>query len=266
MLRVARIGLITIAIGSSVPERARAEGRPTQLADHKPEAKDTALELELGLFARGGAFFTPHIDVRYAPSAHAELTFEWPIQIALASGAGVASGNPSAALYYMKRGQDGYFRIGGGFGLPLAPRDQLALPMNGMRDAWTYWPKALSFLVPAQLEIQRGALVLGGDFAGGAMIPVGTGTGATQIALQIAGLIGGRIRKVTLGTRLQGAWLPKVPGDNAQVALVPFVQGDFSDGGFLYARFTLNLDKPYGLFGNGAEGVWGLFIGGGSRQ
>jgi hypothetical protein len=52
--------------------------------------------------------------------------------------------------------------------------------------------------------------------------------------------------------------------DNAQVAFVPFVQSDF-DGGFAYLRFLINLDEPFGVFGDGGADVWAIFIGAGAR-
>ena len=87
--------------------------------------------------------------------------------------------------------------------------------------------------------------------------------------LQLAGMIGGRIDNVSVGTRLQVVWLATEDGgDNAQLALVPFVQADFSDNGFLSARLVLNLDEPLGVFGDGTgllSKVWGLHLGGGTR-
>jgi hypothetical protein len=62
---------------------------------------------------------------------------------------------------------------------------------------------------------------------------------------------------------LQMVWIATSEADNAQLALVPFVQGDF-DGGFVYLRFLINLDEPFGVFGDGAD-VWGIFAGGGGR-
>jgi hypothetical protein len=267
-MRNALLGLVVSAIVAAAPSLGRAEGRPTQLADHRPTAKDTALELELGIFTgHGMTTLAPHLALRYAAFTHGELVIDWPLEVDFASGSGgggvgKASGNPSSAFYYMSRQENGYFRIGGGIGFPLAPASLFSLALNGLRDAWSYERRSLSLFVPAQLEIRRGALVLGGDLAGGVIIPTSNG-GTTQIALQVAGMIGGRVGKTTLGTRLQGAWLPKSPAV-AQFAIVPFVQADFNDGGFLYSRLTLNLDAPYGLV-SGTH-VWGLFVGGGSRM
>jgi hypothetical protein len=133
MPRLFRIGFVVVAICMGMPIPGHAEGRPTQLADHKPGSKATAIELELGFFTRsaGGSSLTalvPHFDLRHAFSEHAELTADWPLEIAFVSGGGtrIDSGNPSAAFYYMNRQQDGYFRIGGGLGLPLAPDSLLA--------------------------------------------------------------------------------------------------------------------------------------------
>jgi len=244
----------------------RAEGRPTLLADHTPSAKDTALELELGLYTGHGlTTLAPRFDLRYAFTPHAELVVDWPLELDFGSGGGgigKASGNPSTTFYFMSRQQDGYFRIGAGVGFPLAPATLFTLALNGLRDAWSYEQRAFSLFVPAQLEVRRGALVLGGDLAAGVLIPTSKGE-TTQAALQLAGVIGARVGKTTLGTRLQGAWLPARP-PVAQVAIVPFVQADFNDGGFLYARLTLNLDQPYGFIGG--SDIWGLFVGGGSRM
>jgi hypothetical protein len=260
-----------------LPLLARAEGRPSLLADHRPGAANTSLELELGWFMRssGGAslqMFAPHIDVGHTFSEHVELAVDWPIAFGFikAPGSGtdgrIISGNPNAVLYYVDRKHDGFFRIGGGIGLPLAPDlfGLTALAMNGLRDAWDFWPKTLSLIVPGALQVQHGALVLGADFAAAVMIP--TNGADTDLALQVAGLIGAKVDKTTLGARLQAAWLPTADGDWAQVAIVPFAQADFADGGFLYARFTLNIDPPFGLANHFSAGrVWGLFIGGGSR-
>lgn len=269
------LAAFALAVALAVPSASRAEGRPTQLADHRPNAKATALELELGFFTHSlGSVrltaLTPHFDLRHAFSAHSELTIDWPLEFDILSGSGpdkggsIASGNPSAAFYYMSRNDNGYFRVGGALGVPLAPHELSgALFTNGMRDVWSYLPKSFSLFVPAQFELQRGALVLGADLAGGVIIPTESAAGTTQPALQLGGIVGAHVGKTTLGTRLQGTWLPKSPGV-AQTALVPFVQGDFNDGGFLYARLTLNLDPPYGFFG-GAN-YWGFIVGGGSRM
>src|SRR4029077_780154 len=102
----------------------------------------------------------PHLDLRQAFSEHAEITLDWPIAINIGAGyAGIASGDPSAVLYYMNRGQDGYFRLGGGVAFPLAPYYwPIVAAMNGLRDALSYAPKTLSLLFPVQFEIQRSVL------------------------------------------------------------------------------------------------------------
>src|SRR5262249_14893392 len=144
----------------------------------------------------------------------------------------IISGNPNAIVYYTDRKHGSFFRVGGGLGLPLAPDPFgiTVLGMYGLRDAGGFWPKTLSLIVPGAFQVQHGALLLGADFAGAVLIP--TNGGKTELALQLAGLIGAKVDKTTLGVRLQGGWLPTVDGDWAQLALVPFVQADFSDGGF----------------------------------
>jgi hypothetical protein len=280
------------ALVASAPLRAQAESRPTLLADHKPGSKDAALELELGWYTDSSAgttvhLLTPTLGGRYAISNNAEITLDWPFAFADVSpavGNGTSSfrtGNPFAALYYMQRRQDGYFRIGGGIAPPLAHVSSStgslgtaflayagASAMHGLWNLWLYTPDYITLAIPGQLETQSGRLVLGADFAGAVLVPTSSRNSKTNVALQLAGSIGAKIDSTTLGVRLQGVWLPTSNGDNAQLALVPFVQADFSGGGFVYARFLLNLDRPFGVFGDRPgllDKVWGLYLGAGTR-
>jgi hypothetical protein len=290
----------------AVPLRAHAESRPTLLDDHRPGSKRVALELGLGWYtdsqsvgstslpgsttAFPGSSTTVHVlaptfGVRLALSNSAELTLDWPLAFASVSTSGAPgessfrTGNPLAAAYYMQQREDGYFRVGGGIALPLAripSSGNLGAPfiayggvaaMNGLWSLWLYAVDRLTLVLPAQLETRSGPLVLGGDFGMGVMVPTDSNN-KTDVVLQIAGSLGARISAVTVGGRLQAVWLATQQGDNAQLALVPFVQGDFSGGGFVYARLLVNLDEPLGVFGSGnglLSKVWGLYLGGGTR-
>jgi hypothetical protein len=141
--------------------------------------------------------------------------------------------------------------------------------MNGLWDIWKYAVDRLSLVIPGQFERRSGALLYGGDAALAVLIDTSDANRAAELVVQLAGMIGARIDDVSLGTRLQVVWfVTEHNTDNAQLALVPFVQADFSDGGFVYARFVLNLDDPFGVFGNGTgllTKVWGLHVGGGAR-
>lgn len=271
---------------ASLAQIARAEGRPTLLADHQPNAPKAALELELGyrFYSNdvGSAhFLTPALNFRYAFSQHAELTLDWPMAFAASDpkvgngDSSFKSGNPNGLLYYVGHFNNGYFRVGGGVALPVARANSSAaaiayvgaLAMNGLYDSWRYLPDTLSLIAPFRIEVRNAVLVLGGEAALGIMIPTRGQNRDTDLELEFAPWLGARIDNVTLGARLQLAWIATQDGDNAQLAVVPFVQGDFSGGGFFYGRLLLNLDEPLG-FGAGStafDKVWALFLGGGAR-
>jgi hypothetical protein len=285
-----------LALAASTASIARAEERPTLLADHRPGSPAGAVELGLGWYTdsdMGSSIHVlrPTLGARLAFSEHAELTLDWPFAFGILSPAmgdgdtSFRTGNPVAAIYYMRRSEAGYYRIGGAIAVPLADVGDSALTsadaftavltyggasaMNGLWNIWQYSVDRLSLVIPGQFERRSGHLIYGGDLGLGILIDTGDANRDAELVLQLAGMIGGRVDNVSLGTRLQVVWLATQDGgDNAQLALVPFVQADFSDNGFLFMRFVLNLDEPLGVFGDGAGllgKVWGLHIGGGTR-
>jgi hypothetical protein len=289
MKHVTWIALVLLA--ANTPLRAHAEERPTLLEDHRPGSRAGAIELGLGWYTDSNMgtsihVLRPTLGARFAVSNSAELTLDWPFAFGILSPAmgdgdtSFRTGNPVAAVYYMRRSDAGYFRIGGAIAPPIAHvsgSDALgtaflayagASAMNGLWNIWQYAVDRLSLVLPGQFERRSGHLIYGGDFGLGVLIDTGDANRDAEVALQLAGMIGGRVDNVSVGTRLQVVWLPSQDGDNAQLALVPFVQADFSDNGFLFARFVLNLDEPFGVFGDGTgllSKVWGLHIGGGTR-
>lgn len=290
MRHVTSIALALLA--ASVPLRAHAEERPTLLEDHRPGSRAGAVELGLGWYTDSNMgssihVLRPTLGARVAVSNSAELTLDWPFAFAILSPAmgdgdtSFRTGNPVAAVYYMRRSDLGYYRIGGAIAAPLAHlggADALgtgfiayagASAMNGLWNVWQYAVDRLSLVIPGQFERRSGHLIYGGDLGLGVLIDTGDANRDAEVVLQLAGMIGGRIDNVSVGTRLQVVWLAtQSGGDKAQLALVPFVQADFSDNGFLFARFVLNLDDPLGVFGDGVgllSKVWGLHLGGGTR-
>jgi hypothetical protein len=284
------IALGLLAVG--VAQRARAEERPTLLEDHRPGSRAGAIELGLGWYTDSDTGASVHVlrptlGARIAFSNSAELTVDGPFAFAILSPAmgdgdtSFRAGNPVAAVYYMRRSDVGYYRIGGAIAPPLAHlggSDALgagfiayagAAAMNGLWNVWQYSVDRLSLVIPGQFERRSGHLIYGGDFGLGVLVDTGDANRDAEVVLQLAGMIGGRIDNVSVGTRLQVVWLATQDGgDNAQLALVPFVQADFSDNGFLFGRFVLNLDDPLGVFGDGRGllgKVWGLHLGGGTR-
>jgi hypothetical protein len=264
------------------PATVLAESRPTMLADYMG-TRTSAIEAELGWYtdSQGSAtlhVLAPVLSARIAAGDSMDIELDWPFGFASSSselGDGVdefRSGNPFLAGYYVSRQQNGYLRVGLGIAPPLASADDLddilplAMPtaMRGMWDAWLYVPEHLTLAVPFQIESRSGGLLLGADTAAAVLIPTGDNEGAdTDLSIQLAGLVGGKRDAVSGGVRLQLVWVPTSDADNAQVAFVPFVQGDF-DAGFVYLRFLVNLDEPFGVFGDGAD-VWAIFAGGGGR-
>ncbi|HKP56524.1 MAG TPA: hypothetical protein VJV78_07390 [Polyangiales bacterium] len=274
--RLASMVVLCVLLSST---RVLAESRPSMLADYVGDARSSAIELELGWYtdSEGSGSLhalAPVLSARVSATDHLDLELDWPFGFVSVSGDGndeFRTGNPLVAGYYVQRQHDGYLRAGFGIAVPIASVDDTSdlLPlatgvaMRGLWDSWLYLPETLGLVLPFQIEKRMNALVLGGDTALGVLIPTSDRSDESDVAIQLAGLIGGKSGPVTAGARLQVVWVPTADGDNAQVALVPFVQGDFS-GGFVYLRFLLNLDEPFGVFGDGAD-VWALSIGGGGR-
>lgn len=283
------IARAAFVLALACPSLVLAEARPTLLADHPASAHgNTALELELGWYtdSSGGVtmhVLSPFLGLRHAVSNEVELELDWPfafVDVSPDAGGGdstFVSGNPLLAAYYVGALERGYYRIGGGVAPPLAnldagdPGDVIhgiaytrALWIRGMWDFWLYAYDRLSLVVPVQIEGQSDALVAGGDFAFAFMLPTDDQVAPdNEVVVQLGGMLGGRTGKTTLGARLHLVWIPSSDGDNAQLSLIPFVQGDGS--GFIYAKVLLNLDEPLGILGDGGQDVWGLFIGGGGR-
>jgi hypothetical protein len=220
----------------------------------------------------------PALSLRVALADSLDLELDWPFGFTTVSSElteaqdELVSGNPFLAAYYVDRQRSGYLRVGFGVAPPVLSVDDLdqiftvilPLYMRGLWDAWLYAPEHLSLVVPLQLESRRGALLLGVDGAAAVMIPTSdVESDDTDLLLQLAGLIGAKKEAVSAGVRLQMAWVATADRDNAQLALVPFVQGDL-DNAFVYLRILVNLDEPAGVIGDGGD-VWALYLGGGGR-
>ena len=260
------------------PARVLGESRPSMLADYTGHGRSAALEFELGWYTESEGSesvhaFTPALSVRFAATDHFDLELDWPFAVVTTSSNALdegtnqfSSGNPLAAGYYVSRQRDGYLRLGFGVTAPIANSDEVlslahGVAMRGLWDSWLYLPDSFGIVLPFQIERRMDHLILGADTAFGILIPTGDREESDAV-IQLAGLVGGSSGAVSAGARLQLVWVPTSSSDNAQVSLVPFVQGDFSEG-FAYLRFLVNLDEPFGVFGDGAD-VWGLMIGGGA--
>jgi hypothetical protein len=290
-----RLELAVLAWLLASPLSAHADSRPTLLAEHEPGAPPVTLELGAGWYtdSEGGSSlhaFPFMLGGALRLNEHVELELDWPFVYFTSSGGGgdgydtFRTGNPLFAGYYVHPFSRGYARIGFGLGIPLATLDlqpsgtfdSLASALRellpyavasgtlGYGDFWLYAPERLSLVVPIQFELDRDGLLLGGELAPAVLIPIDPQFDPdVEVVFQLAPLIGARVGPVSLGTRLQLVWLASADvDDDAQLSLVPFVQGKVGSAGFLYARFVLPLDEPIGVLGDG-DALWGLHLGGG---
>jgi hypothetical protein len=135
-------------------------------------------------------------------------------------------------------------------------------PVGGGQDIGLWAPEVLSLVAPARFEYDVGA-VLGADAALGVHIP--TNGGDVAVTVQIApgvgyyvsdaALIGLRVPLTIVPTNFDG-------GDWNLLAVEPYARYDLG-GGFLNARFTVNIDDPYGFSFDEGQ-IWGLHFGGGA--
>src|SRR5690606_31596750 len=89
-----------------------------------------------------------------------------------------------------------------------------------------------------------GQIPTGGTPAGAAFVP--SSTGDPEMTLNLApgaAYVGDR---VVAGARMPLWWLLTEGGENAQLAIEPYVRVDLGPA-FINSRFTLNLDNPYGF-------------------
>lgn len=135
-----------------------------------------------------------------------------------------------------------------------------ASAIRGAHDLGLWAPERFSIVTPSHLEFGDDFVVTA-DFALG--LHISTGGADTEISVQLDPGFGYYVsRDALLGVRLPIAAVPTGgAGDNAQLALEPFVRVGFGDG-FLNLRLTLNLDEPNGFaFDNGK--IWGVHVGAG---
>jgi hypothetical protein len=260
------------------PAVALAESRPTLLGDYRGP-RSSAIEVELGWYMDSEDTETLHalaptLGARVSATGELDFELDWPFGFATVSSdvadgdSEFHSGNPFLAGYYVSRMQSGYLRVGFGFAPPLVdaggfPAIIIPMLMRGLWDSWMYAPEHLGLVIPFQIESHSDGLLIGADSAAAALIATGDSDDESDFVLQLAGLVGGKHDTLSAGVRLQVVWISTSDDDNAQVAFAPFVQSDF-DGGFGYLRFLINLDEPYGVFGDGAD-IWGIFVGAGAR-
>lgn len=183
------------------------------------------------------------------------------------SGFGV--GNPRFGVNWVNLDGSVRYKIGLGITAPLAPDEGakalavgFAAGTFGVQDADLWVNKRISASLPVRIEAGE-RVVVSADAAVAALFPTGDSKADTEAYLQAAPGVGVYASdNVLIGVRVPIFWVfTNDSGDNAQVALEPYVRGNIG-AGFLNARFTMNLDEPYGFaFDEGR--VWGAHVGGG---
>jgi hypothetical protein len=131
----------------------------------------------------------------------------------------------------------------------------------GFQDLKLWFPDTFAVSGPARVEFGDELIgSLDGELA--VLFDAGKLRSGTDAYLTVAPGVGYYFDKTfLLGVRLPLWWGFTDKGDNAQVALEPYLRGDLGQG-FLNARFTMNLDEPLGFAFNRGK-VWGLHFGGG---
>jgi hypothetical protein len=226
------------------------------------------LWVDTGLFTRSGDWaVSPILGVGVLATPSLEIEGVVPISITTGPGGDTAVGNIFLGASYVQDGPDLRFKIGGGFGVPVAHETDLsgaaALGMGailrGLQDGWLWLNDALPLVVTAHLET-RGPVAFIGDAAPYLVIPI-RNRNRTDFAFQIApGVAVSASEEVALGVTLPVFVLPTQDnGDKAQIALEPFFR--VATGSmFLSLRFTMPLDEPLGFaFDRGK--FWGLHLG-----
>jgi hypothetical protein len=290
-----RLASLVVCALLSAPWTAVAQGRPIGLNERKG-GRDHALELELdfssvsqeGSDARITALLPkvygsfglteelelevtiPSVFLDYSPDDNSDPTLD-------EGDSTLLLGNPYLALFYAERRARSVARIGFGVALPALDLDDgtdfsassMAIAMRGLADPWLYLPQALSFVVPGQVQVRVSSLVLGVDGALAFLIPTDDESeeeGDSELALQVAALLGIALDEVTIGARLQVASIVTIDeADLTQASVMPFVQADLDGGAFVHGGVLINLDAPFGVIDDRGLDVWALRVGGGGR-
>jgi hypothetical protein len=187
------------------------------------------------------------------------------------SEAAVAAGNLHLGVSYLHG--DGGLRLKVGAAVEFGPWTNdfetesaiaivLGHPVGGGQDLGLWAPEVLSFVAPGRIEYGD-EVVFGADFAVGLHIP---DVGDNAVTVQLAPGLGAYVSdSVLLGLRIPFTIIPTSLDDEnddaALVALEPYARFNIGKG-FLNARFTINLDEPYG-FSFEEDKIWGLHVGGG---
>jgi hypothetical protein len=281
MIRAAMVGLAVVCLSSTAWAGDRFAAPTGQLGAgivFSPEQRGRA-HAELGFFHHSDpghvTSFTTLLGLGFKIIPELELEALLPVGFLDYGGAesevGVGTGNLHLGLSYLSREGSMRLKIGGAveFGPWTSDYESEAFaaivwghPEGGGQDIGLWAPEVLSFVLPGRFEYGD-TVVFGTDFALGVHLP---DQGDTAVTVQVAPGLGVYVsNSVLLGIRLPVTIIPtsfdQGNDDVALVALEPYARLTLGKG-FLNARFTMNLDEPYG-FSFEENKIWGLHVGGG---
>jgi hypothetical protein len=240
----------------------------------KPDQKGRAWA-DLGFHTQQDlTLFSPLVGLGFQPVPQLELELVVPmayasVEIFDQSDSRYRVGAPMIAGSYIGGRDRLRFKVGGALAYNPIEFDNLAgvvamgggFAMRGTWDMWLWAPERFNVIAPARVEyFLKPNLVLGGDAALAISIPTYE-EGEVELPFQIGATIGAWVSDTVLvGGRLGEVWV--ITEGDSQLFLEPYFRAHFGPG-FLTARFTLNLDDPYG-FSFEEDKVWGLHLGGGA--
>jgi hypothetical protein len=162
------------------------------------------------------------------------------------------------------------YKAGLGVTLPIATDEYPDVASNavaaatyGWQDLHLYHPHATALAAPLRIELGH-PVVLGVDAMPALFVFTSNDVSSdAELFLQIApGAAVYATDALLVGARLPHAWfVTGDSGDGAQLALEPYARVDVG-GGFLNARFTVDLDEPLAFAFDEGE-YWGAHVGGG---
>jgi hypothetical protein len=212
------------------------------------------------------------------------LGLQWPMAFGAVAAPGVEEisrlqlGNPTPAAHLRWRTGGVVLSMSPGVTIPLAtlpdgdPSEaqaarwvySAALGVRGLWNPWLWFPDTLSIVLPMRIDVP-----IGEDFTFGTDVAMGVGipTAGDDRDLEFGGQVGldfaRRLGRSAAGASLRAVWTPSFEEGNLQLSLEPFLRLHLGAQAFTTARFTLNLNRPYG-FSFEQGGVWGLSLGAGA--
>jgi len=283
MIRSSMVGLALVCVSSTAWGGDRFAAPTGQLGAgiaFTPEQRGRA-HAELGFFHLSDAghlnSFPTLLGVGFKVIPALELEALLPVGFleygggSSSSEVAVAAGNLHLGLSYLSREGSMRLKIGGAVEFGPWTNDYetesaiaivLGHPVGGGQDIGLWTPGVLSIVAPGRFEYGD-AIVFGTDFALGVHIP---DQGDTAVTVQLAPGLGVYVSdSALLGIRVPVTIAPtsfdEENDDAALVALEPYARLTLGKG-FLNARFTMNVDEPYG-FSFEENKFWGLHVGGG---